>query len=124
MDPNSQNQRWSKWTITVTGGKHPSFAQVKVNAARFGRKVFGSPSQMRIHEFPAGPRWEIEVLTEGHPAHEPLYVESVRQLWIRWGIEGFGLGAQVTVEARLVAGSRQDGSPPDQMLILPSLTEG
>lgn len=122
MNPNSGNQRWSKWTFTITpgGAKRPPFAAVTANAARFGRTAFGSASQMKVDAL-AGGTVRILVRTEGHAVHEPAYVAWMTAQWQRWAREGWGAGTTLTGEAKLEAGSRQDGTPPDQLIIAPSI---
>lgn len=126
MDPNSAHQRWSLWEYRVYPDtlKRPSLAAVKANCARFGRLVFGSASQMRLrHATDATGRlyWEVAVLTEGHPVHEPSYTEWMHQRWRRFFANGFGRTSEVQCHARLEAGDRQDGTPADQLIILPPL---
>jgi hypothetical protein len=122
MNPNSQNQRWSKWVWFVVPGtiKARPFLVVRDNCARFGRKAFGSASQMRVRRNLRG--YIIEVMTEGHPVHDPTYVDFMRKNWDRFFTEGFGNGTTTKMSAKLLAGSRQDGKPSDQLLILPQLS--
>jgi len=122
MNPNSQNQRWSKWVWFVVPGtiKARPFAVVRENCARFGRAIFGSASQMRIRHTRRG--YIIEVMTEGHPVHDPAYVKFMGENWSRFFTEGFGNGTTTKMSAKLMAGSRQDGTPADQLLILPQIS--
>lgn len=122
MDPNSLNQRWSKWVFTIFPGgrKHPQFSVIEANAARFGRRHFGSASQMRVTCEERG-RVRIEVRSEGHPVHDVAYVEWMSTLWRLWAMTGWGVGTTVTCESKLEAGSRQDGTPPDQLIIGPPM---
>lgn len=128
MDVNSANQVWSKWVWFVspkTAKLHgqtarPKFDYVLTNLARFGRKCFGSSSSMRIRETNRG--YIIEVLTEGHPVHDKAYVEYIRAAWQKFFENGFGGNTTSKLTAKLMAGSRQDGTPAEQMLILPTLT--
>lgn len=128
MDPNSQHQVWSLWEYRAypDGSKRPDLALVKRNCARFGRVLFGRASEMSIREaFDERRRfWEIKVLTEGHPVHEPRYTEWVHAQWRRFLAAGFGATCEVRCHARLEAGDRQDGRPADQLLILPTLKAG
>jgi hypothetical protein len=118
MNPNSGNQRWSKWTFTIRPGgtKRPDFATVKANAARVGRKYFGAASAMKI-DLSAGGIVTIQVRTEGHPVHDPAYVATTTQLWERWAIGGWGNGTRLECQAKLEAGSYQDGRPVDQLIL-------
>jgi len=124
VDPNSQNQRWSKWVWFVKPGRmiQRPFVDVKANCARFGRKAFGSVSRMNVTQ--TGRGYIIEVLTEGHPVHDQNFVEYMRENWEEFFVSGFGLGTKVKMTAKLMAGSRQDGTPSAQMLIIPSLKIG
>jgi hypothetical protein len=129
MNPNSANQLWSKWVWFVRPAKGVSAAgnviprtwnECLSNIARFGRKAFGSASQMNVRQ--TGRGYIIEVLTEGHPVHDPQFVEHMRQSWDQFFKSGFGLSTTTKMTAKLMAGSRQDGSPSDQLVVLPSLT--
>jgi cobalamin biosynthesis Mg chelatase CobN len=121
MDPNSQHQTWSKWTVTVIPPSplvHRTRADVEVNAARFFRKAFGTATQCRIRA--VNGLWTFDVRTEGHPVHDPSYADYMAQAFARFFTAGFGPGTQVTTASKLEAGSRQDGAPADQLLILPT----
>lgn len=99
---------------------------VKTNCARFGRLMFGSASQMRLNcrtDEQARVYWEISVRTEGHPVHDPQYTEWMHKQWDRFLRSGFGQGCEIQCHARLEAGSRQDGGPADQLIIMPPLIE-
>lgn len=119
---NSANQWWSKWTFTVVPGgvRRRVFAEVRENCARFGRKAFGSASQMRVTQLPGA--WRVEVRTEGHPAHDAAYVAWMDAQWKRFFESGFGQDTQVSCAVKLEAGSRQDGTPAEQLLMLPRLS--
>lgn len=127
MNVNSSHQMWSFWQYRVypDGTKRPDFATVKQNAARFGRMLFGSASEMRVMQATddyARSYWEISVRTEGHPVHEPQWVEWVHAQWRRFLLNGFGGASEIQSHARLEAGDRQDGTPADQLIMLPTLS--
>lgn len=129
MDPNSRNQRWSLWQYRVyPDAQHrPDFARVKANAARFGRLVFGSASEMRVvcaTDDAGRLYWEITVRSEGHPVHDALYVEWMHRQWRSFLRTGFGTSSEICAHARLEAGDRQDGRPADQLILLPELQVG
>ena len=129
MNPNSRNQLWSFWEYRVypDGTRRPPFALVKVNCARFGRLLFGSASEMRITEATdeyGRLYWEVAVRTEGHPVHDPAYTEWAHAQWTTFFRSGFGPTCEVRCHARLEAGDRQDGTPADQLIIMPALIEG
>lgn len=126
MNPNSQHQRWSLWAYRVypDATRRPGLAQVKQNCARFGRLIFGSASEMRVLQATDGAGrlyWEIAILTEGHPVHEAPYTEWIHDQWRTFFRDGFGPTCEVQPHARLEAGDRQDGRPPDQLIILPTV---
>jgi hypothetical protein len=104
--------------------KRPGYALVQQNCAKFGRLIFGSASEMRIvHATDDHGRadWEITIRTEGHPVHEAPYVAWVHAMWAKFFKDGFGPACEVQNHARLEAGSRQDGTAPEQLIMMPSL---
>lgn len=122
MDPNSAHQLWSRWTWTVRPGRRVAvpFEPIKATMARFARQRFGSAGQMRIVE--QLDRYIVEVRIEGKPAHDPDYVRHERVRWHMFFLELFGIRTEVELAGpKIEAGSRQDGTPPDQLIILPSI---
>jgi len=121
MDPNSAGQLWAKWTFEVyEPGRHVQHAEVELNAARWLRRMFGSASTMRVVQTIRG--WRIELLSEGKPAHDPAFVESVKGQFQRSFVEkGWGPLALSKVSVKVMAGDKQDGKPREQMLIVPRL---
>ena len=117
---------WSFWEYVIypDGTKRPQMAHVRYNCTRFGRTLFGTASQMYLRQATDGAGrvfWEVKVLTEGHPVHDPQYVEWMHAQWSRFFQNGFGPSCEVRSHARLAAGDRQDGTPADQLIIMPSL---
>lgn len=128
MTPNSAHQWWSLWQYRVyrDSTRQPDFATVKALCARFGQQLFGRASQMRIVYRTDGlgcPCWEISIRTEGHPVHDPQYVAWMHDAWRYFFARGFGPSCLVQAHARLEAGDRQDGTPPDQLILLPALAD-
>lgn len=130
MNPNSQNQTWSKWTFDVVSGtRNPSFTMMKEMAARFARIVFHSATNMNVKEVtlvdPNGVPvrgWRIEILSEGHPVQEPDFREKMIRTWKeKFFAPGLGPGTTVRSEVKLMAGENPLGQPDDQMIILPPL---
>jgi hypothetical protein len=125
MNPNSANQMWSKWTITIVPGKkiHRSYEEVKLNAARFIRQGFGSTTQVNIDEklVNSVTTYGIMIRTERHPVHDPEFVAHCKKAFLDFFTVGFGVGTKVTTEVKLEAGSKQDGTPAEQLLILPTI---
>lgn len=122
MNPNSEHQLWSRWTFTVMPGtiRNRPFNEVCDNCARFARKAFGSAGEMKVVR--TGDGYTIDIRVEGHPVHDARFVAYYAHMFRRFFESGFGVGTTMTLDARLEAGSRQDGTPPDQLLILPSLS--
>jgi hypothetical protein len=126
VNPNSSHQRWSFWQYRVypDPAHRPSFWAVKPSAARFGRLMFGSVSEMKIEQATDDTGrlyWQISILSEGHPVHDPLYVGWMHTQWGRFLREGFGHSCEIRSHARLEAGDRQDGTPADQLIVVPSI---
>jgi len=121
---NSQNQRWSRWDYRAyPATRATDAATLTAAAARFGRVLFGSASVMRVRGSLEDGQWcwAVSVLTEGGPVHDPRYANWVHRQWVEFFQHGFGPTCQVRAQARLVAGSRQDGTPAEQGIILPPL---
>lgn len=122
MNPNSTHQLWSKWMWLVRPGRKTvlPFEPVKAAIARFTKAHFGSAGQMRITE--RLDCYYIELLIEGKPAHDPEYIVHTAFVFENFFSAHFGAGTRTTLSGpRLMSGSRQDGTPPDQLIILPSL---
>lgn len=142
MNPNSANQWWSKWTFIVFPQRPHAqhLEEVTTNCARFGRKAFGGATEMRVREVEQLPPdirhlvsrgitrrrllknvWIVEVRTEGESTIDQQYVTSMGRQWTRFFREGFGQQTQVEVKVKHEAGSRQDGTPADQLIMLPPM---
>ena len=122
MNPNSKNQLWSRWTWTVHPGRRVAvpFLPIRDALARFGRRRFGSVGQMRVTE--KLDHYVVDVRLEGKPVHDPDYVRHESMVWHAYFLELFGPRTVVTMTPpKLEAGSRQDGSPPDQLIIIPPI---
>lgn len=119
---NSAHQLWSLWVWRVEPSRKVAlpFEVVKSTAARFVRQRFGSAGQMRITEDLTSYKFEVRV--EGPPAHDPGYVSAMKVLFAQFFVSYFGPGTGVTlIGPRIQSGSRQDGRPPEQLIILPSI---
>lgn len=128
MDTNSRNQTWSFWSYRIYPAQtsRPPYPMVKENCARFGRLLFGSATEMRLRcatDEAGRLYWEMAVRSEGHPVHDPMYAEWMHDQWRKFFRNGFGATCDVQCHARLEAGSRQDGTAPDQLVILPAIIE-
>ena len=122
MNPNSRNQVWSKWEWTIRPGRRLAlpFEPVKLAIANFAGRHFGKASQMRITE--KLDHYRIELLTEGKPVHDPDFVTWTAGVFENFFTVQFGVGTVTQLAPpKLMAGSRQDGSPHDQLIILPTL---
>lgn len=132
MDPNSRNQRWSRWTVVVAlGRRRPSLTEVRENWQRYAKRVFQtSVGRARVENratrpAPPGVFDQIVLMAdvEGPPVHDPEYRAWVeREVAGVFVAKGFGPGARLAhFEASLLAGSAEDGRPPTQLLVLPPL---
>ena len=135
IDPNSQHQRWSRWTFTVyEGGRTIPLSVVQGHAAHWLRLGFGSVGQAKVEHrllsatTPEGKRvvqmaYVITCEVEGVDCHDPGYVANVRQQFQqRFVAPGWGPLATSTVAAELLAGDAQDGRPAAQLLVMPTIT--
>lgn len=118
MNPNSANQNWSHWIWEITPGRtiDRPFQNVRENLARFGRKTFGSGSQMQLRHQP--PLYRLEIVTEGHPVEDPNYVKFIDEYWQRFFENGFGPGTTSILTTKVLAGHSQDGKPREQWLMI------
>lgn len=126
MNPNSANQLWSRWIFEIDElGRHVPRRDVETNALRWLRKGFGSAGRARLVQTSVPGRrarvtWRIELLIEGKPAHDPAYVQSVTVQFARdFVAKGWGPLAGSRVTAEVLAGNKQDGRPPAQLVELP-----
>lgn len=123
IDPNSQHQLWSSWTFRVETSRTVPLEEVKLNAARWLRKGFGSVGQARVLERLEGRQvvYVIEARVEGAPAHDPGYVASVERGFTRFVDQGFGPLARGTVAVQVLAGDQQDGKAASKLVVLPGI---
>lgn len=123
MNPNSANQLWSKWIVVVRPNVRfqPSYETVLTNVLRFVRKGFGSGGQLKLEQFPKA--WVVTFLVDAqrHP-NDPETFKYFGRAFTLFFNNAFGSQAEVVVKARLMAGPRLDGRPPDQLIMLPSIS--
>ena len=122
MDPNSAHQLWSRWEFRVHGKPIPT-KELRFNVARWLRKGFGSAGRCRIsNELTNGSAVTlIEVEIEGVAAHDPAYVRSVKRGFARFVEQGWGRMAYCSVEVEVLAGDVQNGKPPAQLVVMPTI---
>lgn len=121
-EPNSGNQRWSSWVFTITAGrKRPPLAVIQREFARWARAAFKTDvgeANVQI----TGRVYRCALHIEGAPVHDPDYRESGRRDFFRKFVQpGFGPGATLEMEARLLAGSYQDGRPSAFLIVAPAI---
>lgn len=127
IDPNSQHQRWSRWIFIVKADrKIPTEREARENFFRWCATGFQSTVGRGRCERRAswgGIYYRFVIEIEGPPAHDPEYVESVKaQFQKHFMAKGFGQGAQLhRFRVILLAGDTQDGKPPEQMIVLPTI---
>lgn len=123
QNPNSQHQRWSHWAFYVraSSSKRPPVQEVRVNAQRYFKAGFGTAGRVRVIQ--RGLLYIIEVQVEGPPVHDPGYRAAVKKDFAdKFMFKGFGASALlVRFNAKLLAGSPEDGRPADQLLVLPTI---
>lgn len=116
MNPNSQNQLWSKWTFTVVG-RPVAILDLRTASLAWLRKVFGSHGRARVRM--TGSKVIIEAQIEGAPAQDPEFVKSVRQRFSRFVFDGFGRTAMCNVKVKILSGDAQDGRPRNHLVVMP-----
>lgn len=128
MDPNSAHQLWSEWRflVRVTDRTRvlPSFEEVKLNWAKFVAQGFQT-TVGQVHVVQIGRMYRLTARVEGRPAHDPTYKEDVfRRVREHFVYRGFGNAARVIKsEVSILAGDTQDGKPPSQLLVMPTILE-
>lgn len=99
--------------------------------AQFVRKAFGtSAGQVRLERKRRGPfaLFGVELFAqarvEGVPAHDPVYRDRMKEAIVTFFGSGYGPGTRVHIDVRIEAGDQQDGAPPSQIVVLPTLIPG
>jgi hypothetical protein len=124
LDPNSQHQLWSRWVFGVEASprKLPDVKECAENARRFFAKGFKSTmGQVRCDQ--QGTYYCFIVEIEGPPVHDPEYRAEVKARFEEKFMRlGFGPSARLTrFHAGVLAGDKEDGRPPEQLLVMPTL---
>lgn len=131
MDPNSQHQLWSRWTVIVTPPKNRTRwggFDARLWAATVRRLFRTTAGEVKLDTrgggmFSLRPRQYVACARlEGVPAHDPDYRKALEAELLRFFGRGFGNGTTVHVDVHIEAGDRQDGKPPSQLVMLPTLT--
>ena len=125
MNPNSTHQRWSDWRFLVHADRvrRPSRREVLENARRFFSQLFGTTvGRLRVTVV-GSDRYLIHVQIEGPAPYDPGLQRAVRdRVAEHFVARGFGPSARlVSMHVALLAGDAQDGTPPAQLLALPSI---
>jgi hypothetical protein len=123
IDPNSQHQLWSRWTVVLEalpGRALPSVQEIADNTRRFYKLLFASAIG-RVRADIIGRHVEIVTEIEGPAAHDPDLranaIHRIREHFIR---KGFG-HADAAVTVGILAGDMQDGKPPAQLIVMPNV---
>jgi len=66
-------------------------------------------------------RWVFEVRVEGKPALDPRYQELVKAKVAKFMADNFGRTGQMKMTVYWEAGDLQNGKPPAQLLMMPSI---
>lgn len=128
VDPNSAHQRWSRWVFVVT--LEGQSARVQLNPVRdawqrYIPRLFKTTVGRGMATMHAGDvnRCVLTAEIEGPAVHDSMYRDYVRREFVNVFMLGFGPGARFDgMDASLLAGSAEDGSPAKQLVVLPSLT--
>ena len=126
MNPNSAHQLWSLWTFEFTA-RHAVPYNVSYNARKFFKQLFNTDvGQVRVNSWPTDSfkttLWSIDLRIEGPPAHDPDCRASVQKQFTEHFMKrGFRLPQFKSMEVSILAGDVQDGKPPDQLIVMPTL---
>lgn len=130
MDPNTQNQRWSKWTfvVSMTDLKFKAFPLKDIQAS-FGKwlKALFQTSAGHANIVPSKThRGVITFMCEVEGTHivpdDPGYHSWVENRATEYFVHNLGVSARVTVKGRQIAG-QVDGRPRDQWMAVPSIID-
>jgi hypothetical protein len=123
LDPNSQHQLWSRWTVTLhamPGRALPSVEEIADNARRFFVRLFRSTIG-RVRADIRDRYVEIVTEIEGPAAHDPaLRAHAILQIREHFIRTGFGR-PDCAVTVGILAGDCQDGTPPAQLIVMPNV---
>lgn len=103
-------------------GRLPDAAAVRDSARRFFVTLFRtSTGQVRMTR--AGRTWTIALRVEGVDAHDPEVQGVVRRQFTRDFVQrGLRPARLVEMTVGLLSGSREDGTPPDHLIVLPPIS--
>lgn len=133
MDPNSQNQLWSRWTTSITVPFHvthvsDSFFQEMISTtARVYRQLFGSVTELKIEReslpYLNTSTFRIDCRTEGAPAPDLVFRKRQMAEIARFfgkNLHRYGQ-VDINIDVRIEAGDIGDGSPRSQLILAPSI---
>jgi len=135
-DPNSAHQTWARWAFDVravtAAWLAPDFEQVKLNMARFFRRLTqGTSAALNVEQVasatsPGTLRYVITLWWDRRDVLDTEFHERIRSEFERFMKGGLGESTQVTLKApKLLAGDFEDGLPPAQWLhMAPRIHEG
>jgi hypothetical protein len=126
MDPNSAHQLWSRWTVTIDTPRAMSKHELSLNAQRYFRLLFRSTvGRMKVdRRYTFANRfigWRITVEIEGPPAQDPAYRQAAKADILRRFVEAGFHTRQARIAVAILAGDAQDGRPPSQLIVLPTI---
>lgn len=131
MDPNSAHQLWSRWVIVIyaaSASRWPSQMELSLNARKFARALWhtttGRVSVLQTSNPTKGICYRITCEVEGPTVHDAAYrAWAIKQWQAKFVDVGFGLGTRCEVDAALLAGDAQDGRPPTQVIVMPTVVD-
>lgn len=135
---------WSGWTFVIHAhpSKLPSVLDVVDNTRRYAARLFRTTMGQANVKLLSDHRWlpgrlkalrnvwkgigahhyyVIEIVIEGAPVNDPAFIRRIRHEFEGVFVQkGFGPSARlVKMDARLLAGSPENGRPAAQLLVLP-----
>jgi hypothetical protein len=126
-NPNSKHQLWSRWTFGVQAdpSKLPAMQECAENFRRWAKAGFQSSAGRGRVDQPDVLTYVFQVEIEGPPATDPEFREHVKRQFIaHFMFPGFGFSSSlVQFDVKILAGSRDDGTPADQLVVMPPLSD-
>ena len=99
------------------------FNEVRDNFARWCKMGFGTVGRVEVTERVFS--WKMVLEVDHAGAVDPDYVAGVQRAFQRdFVTKGWNMLAVGRLSVRLLAGDPQDGKPPAQLVVMPSLAGG
>lgn len=108
---------WTRWLFSIEpGGRRRSNVEMRVNAVRIGRTLFGADALIKITTY-ADRSFTMQILSDACPVEDPSYVESMTRQLRAWATSGWGPGTRVQCVLAKQESGRRIGSLADGLIV-------